>query len=52
MLVEKFYAGIVIKIVLNMASFPANNVTGVAVVKEHSLQIILLKPADTVQTHG
>ena len=52
MLVIKFYAGIVMIIALNMAAFPANNVTGVAVVKKHSLQIILLKPADRASTHG
>lgn len=33
MLVIKFHAGIVPQIVLNMAGFQANNVTGVAIVK-------------------
>ena len=52
MLLIKHLAGIVTKIVSSMAGFQANNVTGVAVVKELSLKVILTMPVNITPTPG
>jgi hypothetical protein len=52
MLVIKFHADIVMKIVLGMAAFQANNGTGAVAVKELSLKLILTMPVNMVPANG